>query len=123
MPSWCSTMALQSMPPMLSFSGECLLCLRAWNPAGLAHRAISSTPPFAFEFLNILLDACCLAGLYVISFSGMEPLAPLTWPLGIACVAGTSCRPQPACACSMVDVNGLSSDSSRRVVVVLVRVL
>jgi len=80
---------------------------------------MSSTPPFAFGALDFLLDVCCLAGLYVISFSGRVPLVPLTWPLGSACFAGTSCRPQPACACSMVDVNGLSSDSSRRVVVLV----
>jgi len=119
MPSWWSTMALRSIPPMLSFSGSCLLCLRAWNPAGLAQRAMSSTPPFALAVLDFLLSAGCLEGLYVISFSGMEPLVPLAWPLGSACIVGTSCRPQPACACSMIDVDGLPSDSGRRVKVLV----
>jgi hypothetical protein len=101
-PSWWSTIALRSIPPMLSLSTVCPFCLRVKNPAGLAHRAISSTPPPVFEFLDLLLGPFCAEVEYTICFSGVEPLVMLAWPLGIGCVAGTSCRPGPACACSMV---------------------
>jgi hypothetical protein len=121
-PSWWSTIALRSIPPILSLSTVCPFCLRVKNPAGLAQRAMSSTPPPVFGFLDLLLGPFGVDVEYTISFSGIEPLIMLAWPLGIECVAGTSCRPEPACACSMVGywatagASRVASDSNSRLV-------
>lgn len=77
-------------------------CLRVAKPAGLAQRAMSSTPPPFLELFDLLLDPIGLVVVYSMCFSGSEPLVPSMWVLGTACVAETPCASAPAYACSMV---------------------